>query len=71
MVETVVGQYNFKYTNRIYSTGTHLGETVHGIIGLVSQQVEDPNTKTPLSLARIVPGQFIVETVNMLPEPKP
>lgn len=65
------GPVYFKYTNRTYSTGTHLGETVHGIIGLVTQQVEDPNTKTPISLARIVPGQFIVDTVNMLPDPQP
>jgi hypothetical protein len=65
------GPVYFKYTNRTYSTGTHLGETAHGIIGLVSQQVEDPNSKTEISLARIVPGQFIIETINMLPEPKP
>jgi hypothetical protein len=65
------GPVYFKYSNRSYSRGTHLGETVHGIIGLVTQQVEDPNSKTPISLARIVPGQFIVETVNLLPEPIP
>jgi hypothetical protein len=63
------GPVYFKYSNRVYSTGTHLGETVNGIIGLVTQEVEDPNTKTPISLARIVPGQFIVETLDMLPEP--
>jgi hypothetical protein len=65
------GPVYFKYSNRVYSTGTRFGETVHGIIGLVTQQVEDPNTKTAISLARIVPGQFILETVNMLPEPMP
>ena len=63
------GPVYFKYTNRTYSTGTDLGETVHGILGLVTQQVEDPNTKTPISLARIVPGQLIIETLDMLPEP--
>jgi hypothetical protein len=63
------GPVYFKYTNRTYSTGTHLGETAHGIIGLVSQQVEDPNSKTEISLAHVVSGQFIVETINRLPEP--
>jgi hypothetical protein len=65
------GPVYFKFSNRNYSTGTHLGETVHGILGLVTQQVEDPNTKTAISLARVVPGQFIVETIETLPEAKP
>jgi hypothetical protein len=65
------GPAYFKYTSRTYSTGTHLGETVNGIIGLVTRQVEDPNTKTAISLAQIVPGQFIKEAIDMLPEPKP
>jgi S1-C subfamily serine protease len=65
------GPVYFKYSSRTYSSGTHLGETVHGIIGLVTQQVEDPNTKTPISLAHIVPGQFIRDVVDKLPEPKP
>jgi hypothetical protein len=64
------GPVYFKYTNRVYSTGTHLGETVFGIIGLVTEQVSDPNTQTPISLARIVPGQFITEAINMLPDYK-
>jgi S1-C subfamily serine protease len=35
------GPVYFKYTNRVYSTGTHLGETVFGIIGLVTEQVSE------------------------------
>jgi len=65
------GPVYFKYSNRVYSTGTRLGEMVFGIIGLVTEQVSDPNTQTPISLARIVPGQFITEAINMLPDYKP
>src|SRR5205085_2190066 len=43
------GPVYFSYTNRTYKGNTHLGETIQSIIGLVTEQVADPNTKTPLS----------------------
>lgn len=67
------GPVYFKYTGRTYGGVAHLTETVSGIIGLVSQQVSasDGTSNTPISLAHIVPGQFIKEAIDLLPEPKP
>ncbi len=62
------GPVYFRFSNRYYSGNTHLGGIIQSIIGLVTEQVSDPATGTSISLARIVPAQFIVETVNMLPE---
>lgn len=62
------GPVYFRFSNRYYKGSTHLAEIVQSIIGLVTEQVSDPATGTSISLARIVPAQFILETVNMLPE---
>jgi S1-C subfamily serine protease len=62
------GPVYFRFSNRYYQGTTHLGAIVQSIIGLVTEQVSDPASKTPISLARIVPAQFIVETIDMLPE---
>jgi hypothetical protein len=62
------GPAYFRFSNRYYKGSTHLAEVAQFIIGLVTEQVSDPATGTSISLARIVPAQFIVETVNMLPD---
>jgi S1-C subfamily serine protease len=62
------GPVYFRFSNRYYKGSTHLAEIVQSIIGLVTEQVSDPASGTSISLARIVPAQFILETVNMLPE---
>jgi S1-C subfamily serine protease len=62
------GPVYFRFSNRYYQGTTHLGAIAQMIIGLVTEQIADPATNTPISLARIVPAQFIVETINSLPE---
>jgi len=62
------GPVYFKYNGRTYGGEVHLGQTVAGVIGLVSGQVSDNETNAPISLARIVPGQFIKEAIDLLPE---
>ena len=62
------GPVYFRFSNRYYQGETHLGSIAQSIIGLVTTQVSDPSTNTPISLARIVPAQFIVETLDLLPE---
>ena len=62
------GPVYFRFVNRPYANTFHIGDLDQAILGLVSLQVSDPRTDTPLSLARIVPGQFIKETIDMLGE---
>jgi hypothetical protein len=72
------GPVYFEDTNRIYRGTTNLGESIHFIIGLVSEQhvvtqmVETINEKrlitTPLSVAVVVHASLIREAVEMLPE---
>ena len=62
------GPVYFRFSNRYYQGSTHLGNITQSIIGLVTEQVSDTATGTPISLARIVPAQFISETINMLGE---
>src|ERR1035438_6858516 len=62
------GPVYFRFSMRYYQGSTHLGNITQSIIGLVTEQVSDTATGTPISLARIVPAQFISETINMLGE---
>jgi hypothetical protein len=62
------GPVYFYQSNRTYEGKTHLGETIQFIAGLVSEQSYQPQSKEPLILAVVVPAQFILETVNLLPE---
>lgn len=62
------GPVYFRFSNRYHKGTTHLGEIVQAIIGLVTEQVSEPSTGTSISLARIVPAHFILETINSLPE---
>jgi len=62
------GPVYFRFSNRYYQGNTHLGMITQSIIGLVTEQVSDPATNTAISLAHIVPAQFISETISMLGE---
>ena len=57
--------------NRTYGGRMHTGETVHFIVGLVTQQVTENLTsaKERLSLASVVHASLIKKAVAMLPEP--
>ena len=57
--------------NRTYGGRMHTGETVHFIVGLVTQQVVENLTpeKERLSLASVIHASLIREAVAMLPEP--
>ncbi|MGD0917329.1 MAG: serine protease [Thermodesulfobacteriota bacterium] len=63
------GPVYFIQAGRYYDGSHHLGETIHFIIGLVSAKMEATlYNNQPVYLAEIVPAQFILETVNLLPE---
>jgi S1-C subfamily serine protease len=62
------GPVYYRFSNRYYQGTTHLGMITQSIIGLVTEQVSDPTTKAAISLAHIVPAQFISETLGMLGE---
>lgn len=63
------GPVYFVQSGRYYDGSHHLGETIHFIIGLVSAQtISKLYNNQPVYLAEIVPAQFILETVNLLPE---
>jgi hypothetical protein len=57
--------------NRTYGGRMHTGETVHFIVGLVTQQVVENLTseKERLSLASVIHARLIKKAVAMLPEP--
>ena len=57
--------------NRTYGGRMHTGETVHFIVGLVTQQVVENLTseKERLSLASVIHASLIKKAVAMLPEP--
>jgi hypothetical protein len=73
------GPVYFVYSNRVSQGVTHLGQTIQGIIGLVSQeslfeqQSTGPYSKTvediQLGLAVVVHANLIKEAINMLPPP--
>lgn len=63
------GPVYFIQSNRYYEGKFHLGETIHFVAGLVSAQAESKlYNNQPVYLAEIIPSQFILETVNLLPE---
>lgn len=63
------GPVYFIQAGRYYDGSHHLGETIHFIVGLVSAQTGATlYNNQPVYLAEIVPGQFILETVKLLPE---
>ena len=57
--------------NRTYGGRMHTGETVHFIVGLVTQQVVENLTsdKERLSLASVIHASLIKKAVAMLPDP--
>jgi hypothetical protein len=65
--------------DRFYGGGTHGGEIIHGIMGIVvtdvtaeehTEQLRETRTiKTSLGLSQVVQGEFIKELVDMVPEP--
>jgi Trypsin-like peptidase domain len=57
--------------NRTYGGRMHTGETVHFIVGLVTQQISENLTsaKERLSLATVIHASLIKKAVAMLPEP--
>ena len=57
--------------NRTYGGRMHTGETVHFIVGLVTQQVSENLTaaKERLSLASVIHASLIKKAVAMLPDP--
>jgi Trypsin-like peptidase domain len=65
------GPVYFVQSGRYYGGSHHLGETIHFIIGLVTAQATSRiYNNQPVYLAQIVPAEFILETVNLLPEPQ-
>lgn len=71
------GPVYFVSTNRIYGGETRLGQTIHLVAGLVSQEqvveeeikslTETRRAKHPLSLAVVVHAALIRETIELLP----
>ncbi len=59
------GPVYFVDQNRRYGGSTHIGETVHFVVGLVTQMVSA--SAQPLDVAVVVPSAYIRETVDMLP----
>jgi S1-C subfamily serine protease len=57
--------------NRTYGGRMHTNETVHFIVGLVTQQLSGnvSNNKESLSLAAVIHASWIKKAVEMLPEP--
>jgi len=57
--------------NRWYGGRMHTGETVHFIVGLITQQLSEnlTSTKERLSLASVVHASLIRKAVAMLPDP--
>ena len=57
--------------NRFYAGRMHTGETVHFIVGLVTQQLSanTRSSKESLSLATVIHASLIRKAVEMLPEP--
>jgi hypothetical protein len=57
--------------NRTYGGRMHTGETVHFIVGLVTQQISEnlTSSKERLSLASVIHASLIKKAVAMLPEP--
>jgi hypothetical protein len=75
------GAVYFVYSNRTSQGVTHLGQTIQGIIGLVSQESlfeqrsSGPYSKAvediQLGLAIVVHASLIKEAITMLPPPPP
>ena len=57
--------------NRYFGGRMHTGETVHFIVGLITQQLSGnlSNNKESLSLAAVIHASWIKKAVEMLPEP--
>ncbi len=57
--------------NRTYAGRMHTGETVHFIVGLITQQLSEnlTSSKERLSLASVIHASLIRKAVNMLPDP--
>lgn len=64
------GPVYYSFSHRTYNRTAHIGERAQGIIGLVSEQTEDPSSHTMLSMALVVPATFIKEVIEQLPAPK-
>jgi hypothetical protein len=64
------GPVYMSYLGRIYQNIYHVDEMVQYIAGLVSQQwnASPEFNSQPLALAVVVPAQFIVETIILLPD---
>jgi S1-C subfamily serine protease len=63
------GPVYFIQTNRYYGGVLHPEETIHFIVGMVSKQTLSPYyNNQPIYLAEIIPAQFIIETIGLLPE---
>jgi len=72
------GPVYFSQANRNYNNQTHLGEQEHFLVGIVTEtQVESFSVNAggvqltvaqPLSLASIVPAQYVLEAIGMLPD---
>jgi S1-C subfamily serine protease len=66
--------------NRVWGGATHIG-TIQMLMGLVSEEVsateeyrglyENRAQRYPLGLAKVVPAEFIKETIELLPVPTP
>jgi S1-C subfamily serine protease len=74
------GPVYFVANDRVYQGMAHLGETIHFIIGLVSEETLVPQITTglyeqevhqlQLGLAVVVHSSLIKQTINMLPAPE-
>lgn len=72
------GPVYFAGSNRTYGGITHIGENIHFIAGLVSQEFtvtetirslyETKQQTYPLSLSIIIHASHILETINLLPD---
>jgi len=64
------GPVYMSYKERYYGNLYHLADNIQYIAGLVSEQVNALHefNDQPLALAKVVPAQFIKETINLLPE---
>ena len=65
------GPVYFVQSTRTYAGGTHM-ETIHFIIGLVSQEsvVQQPYSEFQLGLAVVVHASLIKQAINLLPSPE-
>jgi V8-like Glu-specific endopeptidase len=62
------GPVYFFDTNRYYGNQFHGGQGIRFVAGLVSKLATDRNTGKELDLAVVIHAQYILETINLLPE---